>query len=242
MSDALCRLADGTGFGTRALYTNAEEAVFAGGRPVIVNGIDGVVTQSDLGDRAIRIHLRRRPEGERRSEEEIMAEFRSAQPSLLGALLDGVVAALNGEADVKQDWWPRNIDVAKWVTAGEVGLGVTAGAFLAALRTNKEFGELDSLDHSPIYEPLRRLLKCAAGSVRMTPTHLLQSLGCHIGATWPPRGWPRDAERLSAELNRLSPNLRAAGITISRERSPGKDRSRFWVIQSDGSRPSPDGS
>src|SRR5262249_36458747 len=39
LSDALCRLSTGSGFATRALYTNDEEALFDAKRPVLLNGI-----------------------------------------------------------------------------------------------------------------------------------------------------------------------------------------------------------
>jgi hypothetical protein len=52
MSDAICRLATGGGFSTRELYSDDEERIFDVQRPVILNGIDELVTRSDLLDRA----------------------------------------------------------------------------------------------------------------------------------------------------------------------------------------------
>ena len=40
LSDALCRLSTGGGFGVRTHYENAEETVFHSSRPIIINGID----------------------------------------------------------------------------------------------------------------------------------------------------------------------------------------------------------
>ena len=53
LSDALCRLATGGGFGTRELFSDGEEKLFSGQRPVILNGITETATRSDLLDRAI---------------------------------------------------------------------------------------------------------------------------------------------------------------------------------------------
>src|SRR5262249_24935954 len=72
LSDCLCRLATGGGFGTRQLYTDGEEALFDAQRPIMLNGITRFVTRGDLRDRAVTAELpalaeddpRRRPERE----------------------------------------------------------------------------------------------------------------------------------------------------------------------------------
>jgi len=48
LSDDLCRLATGGGFSTRRLYTDEEEQLFEATRPLLLNGIDGVVSRGDL--------------------------------------------------------------------------------------------------------------------------------------------------------------------------------------------------
>ena len=68
LSDALCRLATGSGFATRELYTNAEEAIFAAQRPVVMNGIEEVATRGDLLDRALILYLPTIPEAKRQDD------------------------------------------------------------------------------------------------------------------------------------------------------------------------------
>ena len=53
LSDTLCRLATGGGFAVRQLYTDQDEILFDATRPVILNGIEEIVTRADLADRAI---------------------------------------------------------------------------------------------------------------------------------------------------------------------------------------------
>ena len=53
MSDALCRVASGEGLGTRALYTNDEEVLFGGFRPICLNGIKDFIEKGDLLDRVL---------------------------------------------------------------------------------------------------------------------------------------------------------------------------------------------
>ena len=53
LSDTLCRLTSGGAFAVRQLYTDQDEVLFAAARPVILNGIEDVITRPDLADRAI---------------------------------------------------------------------------------------------------------------------------------------------------------------------------------------------
>jgi hypothetical protein len=57
LSDALCRLASGGSFAVRQLYTDDEEVLFEAARPILLNGIEDVISSgsgrprnfSDLG-------------------------------------------------------------------------------------------------------------------------------------------------------------------------------------------------
>ena len=57
ISDTLCRLATGGGFAVRQLYTDQDEVLFDAARPVILNGIEEIVTRPDLADRAVFLTL-----------------------------------------------------------------------------------------------------------------------------------------------------------------------------------------
>ena len=82
---AFCRLATGGGFGTRQLYTDQEEVLFAAMRPAMLNGIADVATRPDLLDRSLVVELPLIPEERRRTEREIWAEFAEEHPRVLGA-------------------------------------------------------------------------------------------------------------------------------------------------------------
>src|SRR5207244_12384589 len=75
LSDALCRLASGGGFAVRQLYTDDEEVLFEAARPILLNGIEEVVSRPDLCDRAIFLTLAPIGEVQRRSEHELWREF-----------------------------------------------------------------------------------------------------------------------------------------------------------------------
>lgn len=118
MSDTLCRLATGASFAARQLYTDQDEVLFEAARPVIVNGIEDIVTRSDLADRA----LEPIQEEQRRPEAELRAAFEAERPRMLGALLDAVAEGLKRLPETPLPKLPRMADFALWATACETAL------------------------------------------------------------------------------------------------------------------------
>jgi hypothetical protein len=45
LSDTLCRLTSGGAFSTRRLFTDQDEILFAAARPIVLNGIEDIVTR-----------------------------------------------------------------------------------------------------------------------------------------------------------------------------------------------------
>ena len=127
-SDALCRLASGGSFATRRLYTNQDEMLFQAARPIVLNGIEDVITRPDLADRTIFVALPFVPDDRRRPEAEIWGAFEAARPQILGALLDAVAHGLSAVSDVRLQQLPRMADFAVWSTACEPAFSV-AGSF-----------------------------------------------------------------------------------------------------------------
>jgi hypothetical protein len=78
----------------RQLYTDQDEVLFDAARPVILNGIEDIVTRPDLADRAVFLTLEPIPEERRRPEAELWAAFEAQRPGILGVLLDAVVQGL----------------------------------------------------------------------------------------------------------------------------------------------------
>src|SRR5262249_50118159 len=136
LSDALCRLSTGGGFGTRQLYTDDEEVLFNAQRPTLLTSIEDVVTAGAALDPALAMHPEQVPEERRRTEEEPDAEFDAALPGILGALLDAVAAGLRTLPSVHLERKPRMADFARWGEAVLRGLGRPAGRFLAVYQTN----------------------------------------------------------------------------------------------------------
>jgi hypothetical protein len=94
LSDAFCRLATGASFGLRQLYTDADEVLFQAARPILLNGIEDVISRPDLADRAIFLTLPPIADRRRRSERQIWRDFEAARASILGSLLDAAAHGL----------------------------------------------------------------------------------------------------------------------------------------------------
>src|SRR5580765_446069 len=101
LSDALCRIATGGGFGTRQLFTDADEMLFDGTRPTLLNGIADLLGRPDLGSRALLFKLPPLAREQRRTEATFWGAFTAAHPRLLGALLDLAVGVVRTRDDVQ---------------------------------------------------------------------------------------------------------------------------------------------
>jgi DNA polymerase-1 len=214
LSDGLCCLATGGGFGARALYSDSEEALFSYTRPCLLTSIEDTVERSDLLDRALLVELAPIPPQARRVERALWAAFAREHPALLGALLDVVAGALGRVGGLHLPATPRLADFALWVSAAEPALGWAEGAFLASYAAGRAEARVRALDASPLVVPLRQLLEASEGGMwEGTATDLLTALEDQADETTRRRrDWPKGGNILSGALRRLGPNLEAAGL------------------------------
>ena len=225
LSDCLCRLSTGGGFGTRTLYENEEETIFEAQRPAILNGIAEIATRGDLLDRAIVVYLPRIDEGTRLTEEAFYKQFDAARPRLLGALLNAVSAALCNVDSVNLVRLPRMADFARWVTAAEPALGWESGSFVRAYTMNREGANELTLEASPVAAAIRLL-----DDITGTATELLAKLTVSIDEkTRALKNWPKDGRSLSNALRRLAPNLAAIGVEVTFENPSRKTGGRRLI-------------
>jgi hypothetical protein len=215
LSDSICRLATGGGFATRELFSDDEEIIFDARRPVIINGIEEVITRSDLLDRALLLYLPSIPESKRRAESSFWADFESRRPQLLGALLDVVSVALRNVDSVKPTRLPRLADFVVWVSAAESALGLNPGEFMSVYERNQERANTLALEASALAAALMSFM-AGRMSWKGTATELLEELN-RISSESARRqlSWPKGPRALSGSLRRLAPNLRAAGVAVT---------------------------
>jgi hypothetical protein len=232
MSNALCMVATGGGFRTRALFTDDEEAIFSYQRPVLLTGIAEVVVRPDLLDRTITVTLPMIPKSARKPEERFWRAFDAQQDVIFGALLSVLSQALAALPTVPDQEWPRLADFARWACAVEVAMGWPPGAFMAALASVEAEAMQIALDSSPIAALLLAFLndlrrkadwRDQAGRVlwRGTMSDLLGALKKRVfdyeGEPHPERtrpGWPKGSNVLSRQARDIAPYLRESGLDL----------------------------
>lgn len=228
ISDTLCRLATGGGFAVRQLYTDQDEVLFDAARPVILNGIEDIVTRPDLADRAVFLTLEPIPEERRRSEAELWAAFEAERPRILGVLLDAVVEGLKRLPGTTLPKLPRMADFALWATACETALW-PAGTFWFAYCGNRDEAVESVIEADPIAAAVRALL-AARTEWTGTASELLGALAEEAGErVAKARSWPDSPRALAGRLRRTATFLRKIGIDITFERE-GRARTRIIRI------------
>ena len=229
ISDTLCRLATGGGFAVRQLYTDQDEVIFDATRPVILNGIEDIVTRPDLADRGVFLRLKPIPEESRRTEDELWQAFRQDRPKILGALLDSLVHGLRHLSDTRLDRHPRMADFARWATACETA-GWPSGTFMDAYMGNREHTVDSVIEADPVASTVRSWM---ADQTKWsgTASDLLTQLNHHASdAVKHGKTWPSTPRTLSSRLRRAATFLRAVGIYIDFDQKVGRRRTRMITI------------
>ncbi len=228
LSDTLCRLATGAAFAVRQLFSDHDEVLFEAARPIILNGIEEIVTRPDLADRAVFLTLEPIPESNRRPEAELWTAFAAEHSRLLGVLLDAVVVGIKRLPDVSLDTLPRMADFALWATACETALW-PAGTFSSAYLGNRNGAIEGVLDADPIATAVRALM---AGRTEWagTSSDLLSKLRTLVDErVVRSKTWPDSPRALSGRLRRVATFLRKIGLVINFERE-GQARTRIITI------------
>jgi hypothetical protein len=215
LSDTLCQVATGTGFGSRKLYTNDEEVGFRVSRPVLLNGIASeMVNRPDLLDRALVLELPNIPDTSRRTREDVWRDLEAVRPHFLGALLDAVVVGLRNLPNVHLEKLPRMADFVKWVESCGPALGWKQGEFAEACQQSRDDLDGQALGLWVVYPALCRLLK-KHRVIESTVARLLEVLnGMRKQGEFHHSEWPGSAKALGSQLRRYKPNLRRFGIEV----------------------------
>jgi hypothetical protein len=229
ISDTLCRLATGDGFAVRQLYSDDDEVLFDACRPIILNGIEDIVTRPDLADRAIFLTLAPIEEEQRKPESELWADFEAARPKIFGALLDAIVVGLRRLSEIHLPKMPRMADFALWASACETAIW-ESGTFSNAYCGNQADAIEGVLEADPVAEAVLKLI-ASLPEWRGTSSSLLDALREQAGEEIAKqKSWPKNGRALSGRLRRSATFLRKLGIQIAYTRTVTADRTRLVNI------------
>ncbi len=229
-SDDLCRMATGFGLSTRTLHTTDEETTIEVTRPQIITAIDVLVTRDDLADRALMVHLEEITEDKRIPQSELNAKVEAARPRILGALLTALSQTLAELPHTKPDKLPRMADYALFAIASEKALGLKQGEFRKTFDASRDLARQAVIDATPLGAAIQHLME---GRLiwKGTASELLKVLEHHTeSSTYRSRFFPQAPNRLKAQLNRLTPDLRAGGIEVKDDRE-GKAGTKTIYIE-----------
>ncbi|MBV6457227.1 MAG: hypothetical protein HONBIEJF_00334 [Fimbriimonadaceae bacterium] len=226
LSDSLCALATGGGIAARKLYTDSEEHVVMGRRPVLINGINDPASAPDLAERSLFVHFVRPGGDDRKAEADLETLYLANAGGILGAVLDRVSRALRDRGKITPPGaLPRMADFAAWVHAGSPEAErELVWQFLAQNRAakNAQTVEEDALSSAVV-------ALAVSGEFKGTAREMLAKLNLQEEINGPkdrPEGWPASADALGKRLRRIAPVLRGVGIEIWQERG----KQRVWHL------------
>ena len=226
-SELMCQLSTGGGHSRREPYTAMRETTFDAQKPQVLNGIEDFVIRGDLADRAMPLVLQTIDESKRRPERMFWAEFESAAPHILGALLDALANGLRHLPTTDLKVLPRMADFAIWATACETGAPWVEGrTFAQAYAENREHATAVVLEDDTVAQALQKFME-ARVSWQGRPAALLKELTDEWNGQVPDK-WPTAANKLSNRLRRIMPQLAAVGLRVTIGKS--SDRSHYTII------------
>ena len=209
-SDLICRAVTGQGFSKRALYTDDDDVIYAFKRIVALNGINIAVTQSDLMDRSILIELHPIPDGARKEEKQMWAEFLRVKPLILGGIFDVLSSSIKLYPESNLPRLFRMADFTRWGCAITMALGCDPAAFIRAYEANIKTQNDEVLGSNAVTHALCSFMKDRNGW-QGSAAELLNELefiaeDLHINVK--DQSWPKAGNILTRKLNILKPNLR----------------------------------
>jgi hypothetical protein len=230
LSDGLCAITTGNGWGRRAKFTDEAESVVNVVRPVMMTGLSGLNGKSDLMDRTIKLVLQRVPPSKRQAESDLQKAFEEARPRILGAIYDVLAKGLANRGQVPLPALPRMADFARFIVEAEEALPWKPGQFMEAFREHRIDQVLGVLESDGLASAVRELMRQTTrweGSVSQLHVRLSEFREFKSKLPGP--------MSLKAAILKLRPSLRHLGVEVSDLRTRN---ARLIVLEKMSERPS----
>ena len=225
LQDGLCILATGGGYAKRTLWTSTDETAVNLRRPVMINGINPVVSRPDLLDRSLCLDIPQLKK--RKTDESLVEDFNKDRPQILAGLMDLLSNVLQRLPSIKINPFslPRMSDFAYCGEAVYQIHGKASGEFLKDFKENRNKGVQRILESSPVGSALISFIDKYPFGHDGTIKELLNKL--EEFKSEGERNWVKSAKGLGDVLRRLKPAFRQ--IEISIEIDPKQKRDGIHV-------------
>jgi hypothetical protein len=219
--DTLCRLVTGEADSKRSLYTDDEDFIYEMKRAVLLNGINAPTERGDAQDRTLPVELDRIPDGARRSEEDLWAEFNREHALLLGATFGALSEALAERESLRLPRRPRLADWGEYAATIYRAMCWQEDGLRAEQLFLEDWGEVvkvqnqGTLDGSPVAQAILSFMES-----RNDWTGLASDLYAKLEATAEElnintkreKMWPKSPLWLSRRIREVKPLLTAMGV------------------------------
>lgn len=214
VSDLLCRCATGGTNVRRTLYENSDETIFNLKSVVLLNGVDAVVTESDLLDRTLIIELDKIKPDELKTEHDLNSSFQDDLPVIVGTCMNIVAVAMQDKEEVSLKNKVRMADFFEWaVKIGRV-MGYKDETVANLLVKNQKTVNEQAIYENTVAQALIILMEHKK-TLTESVTDLLGKLkkvaaDNNIDTA---TSFPKQPNALSRKLNQIRSNLEEYGIT-----------------------------
>lgn len=214
--DFMCSVSTGGGDATRRLHTTEDEAAWETKRPIVMNGINQLVTRPDLADRTLGVELQRI--SAYIDEATLINAWAQDYPKILGALYQLMSGVLRDLPAVRLDKLPRMGDFAKLGAAMCLALKCQH-SFVEVFNSNRDAVVARGVESSPVALALVSMIH-AEKLFTGTPGELMRVISRepYIPVHYDRNAWPKSPRGLGEIIRRLAPSLRVYGIDVQQRK------------------------
>lgn len=225
MSDKLCICSTGGSVPKRKLYSDGTEFVMKLHGAVILNAISPVVVEPDLADRTLTIELKQM--AERKSQENLMAEFERDLPIIFRGILDFISKVLTVLPDIEVSAPSRMIEFSQWLAAYEQIEGKPKGLYQEVFLESQKDAKALGLHQVPLPSAILAFME-GRDEWQGTPAQLLFALeDATRSRAQNSREFPKNSISLSMKLKGLIEPLRQQNIQVTF----GRDTERYISLK-----------
>jgi hypothetical protein len=193
--------------------------------PPLLNGIHSFVTEPDLAQRILPLHMTVMPADARRSETEMLEEFEKDLPVIFRGLLDLISDVFKHLPNAKVTSPERMIDFSRWLAAMELAHDAPVGVYQDLYSAILNDAQFDTLVSNPLAAAIIEFTKnkhnFTNGVWSGMPSELLEELEA-LQSNIRQSGLPSNSIALSKRLIPIRSALLTQGIRV--ELSRGKNR------------------